>query len=627
MIIGTLMIRFSLFAVLSVAYPSPTGSLDLIELGETVAKEFGAAGSNAISRSSSSSSLASSGSSLFSITKEETPLLKAAAAEAGGWQPFRNLHHSPSSSSSMSSSSSLESIARDFIKYKGQLEAHGYHLSEDRLAVYSTKTHREIGNYIVPIDWSISTADHRTPLPPGYFKSAKGDILPQEYASIIEGESFFPGFYKTAHGNILPDGWVESNVGHYIIPSGYQVTDSGTILAPGWKDGGINAFAVPKDWHTKVKNMQLVSIPPKRHFPNNGKFPEGWIKDLALKKYRHPDWTLYNGAAFPPGHVWSFHPPPRLSFPSDIFQEVTTTRNRKIIIPKGWSLIDDRIIAAGLEVNVATTTTGSKVILPKGWTLGLFDDPIPPGLIQTSSGKIIPKAWFFDEETKRILPNNLDFELVGLKGGSTNPFTDNILTRAQNLGMSKSLVDTLSAKISPDGHSILLPGFKKFATGDIAPTTWKITDRGTLLPPSFKETVDGDILNAQDTKYASGHVFGPEAYKANDNKIYGFSNSNYATLAWRSKDPLLAKEILRVPKGYTADIPTKKVYAKGWGFDGDRVGGRPRPPGTQWLSLNGFDKPILVPTEKYSFTPSNQELKDLIERLASAKEHSPIQSH
>lgn len=75
-----------------------------------------------------------------------------------------------------------------------------------------------------------------------------------------------------------------------------------------------------------------------------------------------------------------------------------------------------------------TTSVGTKFLLPKDWYLA-NDKIIPPGMKLTSSGKVIPKDWIFDEESKRILPNNYEGKLVGLKGVTQSPFAEDVQCR------------------------------------------------------------------------------------------------------------------------------------------------------------------------------------------------------
>lgn len=80
---------------------------------------------------------------------------------------------------------------------------------------------------------------------------------------------------------------------------------------------------------------QLITTPPTRRWPNNGKFPKGWIKEKALKKYLLPYWKIHGIVAYPPGHSWVSRPSPLGALTSDVLYEVNLN-NQKLLIPHGF---------------------------------------------------------------------------------------------------------------------------------------------------------------------------------------------------------------------------------------------------------------------------------------------------
>ena len=295
------------------------------------------------------------------LDPETIPLLSSHSGEqsSNGWGRFRQTSHGSSSSASSRSSSSMSSLS-SLGDSSAILEKNGLSTSADGLMHYPKESYQLIDDtYLVPSGWK-ATGESKIPLPPGFSQVEPHLILPSGY----------------------------SLVGRNILPDGYSVSQTGTIIPPGWKDGGSNAYAVPLNWKTKVDvdGKTLLSVPPKRHWLNRGKFPEGWKKDRSLKKWYHPDWVLQDGVAETNGrvsmqtdkHAWVHRPAPLGSYPSDILKEVTTVSGSKMLIPKYWEYRQGKVIPWGMKL--------------------------------TESGKVIPRDFLFDPTTNQVLPSKMSVQ-------------------------------------------------------------------------------------------------------------------------------------------------------------------------------------------------------------------------
>ena len=192
------------------------------------------------------------------------------------------------------------------------------------------------------------------------------------------------------------------------------------------------------------------------------------------------------------------------------------------------------------------------------------------------------------------------------------------------MGFSKSQADDLAARISPDGVSLLKADFKKLPSGDVVPSTWSVSARGTPLPPQYKETIDYDILLVNDGKLKSGHITGPEydvfirgtGFKWIKKKGYeGVAERSYFQLPWVSSNPELQNAKLWAPKGYNVKEDTRTVYSNGWSFSTQK--GRYIPPGMKLWSSDTMAKSILVPeSDSFSFVPTNAQLMAIKKSLS-----------
>lgn len=131
------------------------------------------------------------------------------------------------SSSSSLSSGHHSSTDSTFTNFKDRIESKGFRISSNGLAIYNLGTHKEVGSYIVPLDWEVLDG---IPMPSGFVKTARGNIWPKEFAKLDDGGVLQSAFRRLHSGDVVPNGWVESKIGHHIIPDNYYVSPTGTIL-------------------------------------------------------------------------------------------------------------------------------------------------------------------------------------------------------------------------------------------------------------------------------------------------------------------------------------------------------------------------------------------------------------